>query len=275
MGLVAASGLLLCPVCQRDLDLVPSTAPGTSQPVAARCGSGHHFDVARSGVLNLLRRPPPAHADSAQQVAARQRAHASGAFEPIADALAGRAIGPVRLEAGAGPAYYLARQLSREPRPVGIALDISTAAARAAARAHPLVASVVADVWERLPIRDQGVTTVINVFAPRHLEEYARVLAPGGRLLVVVPNAGHLGELRDRYELLGIHPDKVPRLVAAAPAELAFNEAVQLTYTWAADADLVRDLIAMGPNGFYRHDHLVTDASVTIDVTLLAWDKVV
>ena len=60
-------------------------------------------------------------------------------------------------------------------------------AARRAARAHPRAAAVVCDVWRGLPIADGCADLVLDVFAPRNGAEFARVLRPGGTLVVVTP----------------------------------------------------------------------------------------
>ena len=60
----AARGLLACPVCAGALDVA-------ERPV--RCRSAHSFDVARQGYVNLLGSTPPANADTAAMVAARER----------------------------------------------------------------------------------------------------------------------------------------------------------------------------------------------------------
>src|SRR4051794_41593639 len=91
-------------------------------------------------------------------VAARERFLGGGAYRPIAAALvaavrAGLAearsgavpAAPAVLESGAGTGYYAAALLDGLGGRA-LALDISTAAARRAARAHPPPAAVGADV---------------------------------------------------------------------------------------------------------------------------------
>ena len=51
----------------------------------------------------------------------------------------------------------------------------------------PPATGVVLDLWRPLPIRDDTVDVALNVFAPRNGGEFARVLRPDGRLVVVVP----------------------------------------------------------------------------------------
>ena len=47
-----------------------------------------------------------------------------------------------------------------------------------------------------LPVADGSVDLLVDCFAPLALEEYRRVLKPGGTFLYVVPAARHLMELK-------------------------------------------------------------------------------
>ena len=106
------------------------------------CTTGHTFDLARQGYLNLLRGPAPRHADTADMVAARERFLGRGLYDPLLQRLRAQVadsavVAPDRLrllEAGAGTAYYLAGLLEVLGG-CGWALDIAAAASRRAARA--------------------------------------------------------------------------------------------------------------------------------------------
>ena len=255
----AAAALLACPACGQPLVLTPGTLG---------CERGHSFDLARQGYVNLLGGPEPANADTAAMLQARARVHASGLFEAVAAAVASEAAGPRLLEVGAGNSHYLARALGEDRQAVGVALDVSKAAARASVRADPRIAAVVADVWRPLPIRDRCLDAVLCVFAPRNLPEFARVLRASGRLVVATPNVGHLVELRDRYGLLQVPADKAEQLVEAAGPHLELLSSQAIIHTVVATPGLAGDLIAMGPNAFHTVPEQVSGHSVTIDVTV-------
>lgn len=262
MSLDAAAGLLACPVCADALDVAAS-------PVA--CRAGHGYDVARQGHLNLLGAAQPANADTVAMVAARERVLATGAFDAVDAALARRARG-VRtvLDVGGGTGHHLARLLQTLPDARGVSLDVSVAAARRAARAHPRAASVVADAWGTLPVRSGRLDAVTCVFAPRNMTELARVLGPGGRLLVVTPDADHLASLRARHGLLGIEPGKDDRLLRSASGVFEPVARDRVRTPLHADADLVADLIGMGPNAFHARGE---DAREPVDteVSVSLW----
>ncbi len=260
MSLTVAAGLLSCPICQADLDA------GDRQ---FTCPARHTFDVARQGYVNLLNGPQPAHADTAAMLTARQRFLATGAYDELATQVAaavgcGLDSGGVALEAGAGTGFYIARCLDAVEGAVGIASDISVAAARVAARAHDRLASVVADTWRRLPLRDQSADLVLVVFAPRNAGEFVRVLRPGGALVVVTPQADHLAGLREPYQLMAVDPDKDERLIDSLGDRFVLDSARPISYEADLSAEQVADLIAMGPNAFHGPPVTVRSARILV-----------
>ena len=206
----AAVAVLACPVCGRSFAV---TASGL------RCATGHSFDRARQGHVTLL--PPggsPHDGDSAAMVADRAGFLAAGHYAGITAALADAVLAPgvprTVLDAGGGTGAHLAGVLDRVPGAVGVVLDASRYAARRAARAHPRALAVVADAWADWPVRDAALDRVLVVFAPRNGAETARVLRPGGQLVVVTPAADHLAGLVGPLGLLRVDPAKGERLAA-------------------------------------------------------------
>jgi 23S rRNA (guanine745-N1)-methyltransferase len=258
MALSHAADLLTCPRCGEALTL---------DPEAARCPAGHAYDIARQGYLNLLGGPQPANADSVAMIEARSRV-LSGVYGHVV-ALVADAVAATRarvvVDAGAGTGQYLAAALDQLPDAVGIATDVSVAAARRAARAHDRLASVVADTWRGLPVRTGVAQAVCCVFAPRNAAEFARVLSPDGHLFVVTPEPGHLASVRAAYGLLDLDPDKDERLAQALADRFELVDSRRLTTVVDATAEQVADVIAMGPNAF--HSTPVTEsAGLEIDV---------
>jgi 23S rRNA (guanine745-N1)-methyltransferase len=273
--------LLACPTCAgRDLPDSELRLDGTS----LRCAQGHAYDVARQGHVNLLGRAVPRNADGPAMVAARERFLGSGAYDRVADALAGAAVRssvdePTVLDVGAGPGWYLDRTLAafsaagRAGR--GVALDVSPSAVRRAARSRWTVGGVVADAWARLPVRSACVDVAVSVFAPRQPAELARVLAPGGTALVVSPLPEHLAALRSAWGLLDVEPGKQDRLSATFGEHLRPVEEVDLRYAVALDAATLHDLVAMGPNAFHRGsaEHAEAPDTVEVAVRLSTWRR--
>jgi len=182
---------LRCSVCASPLEGVERTL---------RCASGHSFDLARQGYVKVLHaRIPAGTADTAPMVAARADFLASGAYRPLADELARvcAEAGDLVIDAGAGTGYYLAHVLEAAPAAFGLALDVSAVALRRAARAHARLGAAVWNLWEPWPVGDETASVVLNVFAPRNVDEIRRVLRPGGPQYASTVGQLHLREIYD------------------------------------------------------------------------------
>lgn len=251
-----------------------------------RCAAGHAFDRARQGHVTLL---PPGHrppsGDSAEMVADRAAFLTAGHYAGITAALTSAVLadGDPRtlLDLGGGTGHHLAAVLDRVPQAVGVVLDSSPYAARRATRAHPRAAAVVADVWQRLPVRDAVADRVLVVFAPRNGPEIGRVLRPGGRLVVVTPAPDHLVELVGPLGLLRVDPDKQARLTAGLGPHLRQAGAAGHRELVSLARDEVVTLVGMGPHA--RHlsrEHLRTaigelpePVEVTVSVDIATWTR--
>lgn len=252
MTLSAVIGALACPVCGEPLAI---------RGRALSCGRGHAFDVAREGHVNLTTAASNVStADTPAMVAARRRALASGCLDPVIEGVArmaadsvDTAVPGIVVDAGGGTGEYLAAVLARMPGRAGLLADASKHAAKAAARAVPAAGVVVADVWSGLPVASAAAAVVLDVFAPRNVPEFARILAPGGALVVVTPLPEHLGELREPLGMLAVDPDKEHRL----SEQLAGRFTLEAAETVVRDCSLSRaeaaDLALMGPAGAH-HD---------------------
>ncbi len=242
---------LICPVCG---DALRHRGP------AVTCPSGHTFDVARQGYVNLLTGGARHHdADTAAMIGARERFLAAGHYAGLAGrvaALSRQAVPEAGgdacvLDAGAGTGYYLAGVLGSGPAIPGIALDASKHAARRAARAHPRIGAVVADTWQRFPVRSGAAGVALVVFAPRNPPELHRVLNGRGRLIVVTPARRHLQEVTEPLGLLRIAGDKPERLSAQLGRFFRkTGQEVVEQRLHLGEADL-RSLVMMGPSA--RH----------------------
>ena len=85
--------------------------------------------------------------------------------------------------------------LSGEPAGA-VGIDLSVAAADYAARHHPGITWVVANADRGLPLLESSTDLVLSIHARRNPGECARILRPGGQLLVAVPAENDLLELR-------------------------------------------------------------------------------
>ncbi len=280
---------LRCPHCGESLDFAtgPSNADGSAGAPnggirtgrGVKCLAGHHFDLARQGYLSLL--GPQSRTDtgdSAEMVAARVSFLGTGWYDPIADAVAQSVPAAASLvELGAGTGYYLASVLDALPDSHGLAVDSSVRAARRAAGAHPRMASVVADAWDRLPLADGSAEAVLSVFAPRQASEICRILSSRGQFVVVTPEPGHLMELIQPFRMLTVDCGKAEKIVTDFAA-LVLLDRRRMTFTMELSPAQIKDLVMMGPTA--RHlqagefdaalsalpPHSTVTASVTVSV---------
>ncbi|WIY81605.1 putative RNA methyltransferase [Propionimicrobium sp. PCR01-08-3] len=262
----AALGLLICPICSQPMSRVERRL---------HCPAQHSFDLAKQGYVNLLNRAAPANADSARMADARDRFLSAGYYEPICDAVVRASAGAEAAiaEVGAGTGYYLGAVVSELSPGSHLAMDISVAAMKRAARRG--LACVVADTWQRLPIAEGCLDRLLCIFAPRNPAEFHRVLADGGRVIVVTPLSDHLRELRNRFELLGVEDNKLARLDESFDATgLELSSREELRFSITLDPAATTDLISMGPNAFHQHDQNYSESlSTRIAVAVSTYRK--
>ncbi|WP_458525638.1 putative RNA methyltransferase [Onishia taeanensis] len=265
-----------------------------------RCGAGHSFDIAKQGYVHLLpvqnkRSQDPG--DSKEMVAARQRFLNAGHYRPIAEAVgqavlnhlpsAASAEPPLSvLDAGCGEGYYL-RELAKacdeaksetagEVRALSLlGVDISKWAVLAAARQGKQAgqqASWVVGSNANLPVQPGTLDLVLCMFGFPVYPEFARVLKPGGELLMVEAGPDHLRELREI-----IYPSLKPERKDARQAPEGFTSlgTDTLRYSLTLEGtEAIADLLAMTPH-LYRASAegrqraaALASLTVTVDVRL-------
>jgi 23S rRNA (guanine745-N1)-methyltransferase len=261
------AGLLACPECGLGFE---------SQDHVLRCGAGHSFDVARQGYVSLLTgASTKMTGDTAAMLDARAAFQSGGHFAPIATVVAAAVTSgddppATVLEVGAGTGYYLTGVLDAAPDARGIALDVAKPAARRGARAHPRAASVLADAWRGLPIRDGALSRVLSVFAPRNPSEVARVLTTDGRFVVATPTERHLAELIGPLGMVRVDPDKDRRLAEAMSGHFESVDSTVVEYSMRLAPADVRNAVAMGPSAHHAElseDSLLAAIPEVVDVT--------
>ena len=272
--------------CPLDVD------PLTQVEGTWRCATGHSFDIAKQGYVNLLpvqRKRSNDPGDSKAMVAARQRFLNAGYYQPIAEAINHAALSgapenmPLScLDAGCGEGYYL-RQLAstamRTPLAL-IGLDISKWAVMAAAkqsRQQDLSATWVVGSNANLPVQSATLDRLLCMFGFPVMSEFARVLKPGGVLLQIEAGPNHLRELREI-----IYPTLKPERSGeqAVPEGFTAQAAETVSYSLTLNGkEAIADLLAMTPHlyranaeGRERAAALETLA-VSVDVQVIKWTK--
>lgn len=185
--------MLLCPICHRPLDQA-------TDPAVAICGSGHCFNRAKEGYLNLLRSSKAGDTMGDPKAAARSRRDFlnKGYYAPLRDALVSIVADKVTelgggnhalLDICCGEGYYTSA-LGRIDGVDAYGFDLSKEMVRLAAKRGGgtyFVANM-----KSVPVPDGSFSLATCLFAPFHEDEVVRVLRPGGTLYAVVPGARHL-----------------------------------------------------------------------------------
>jgi 23S rRNA (guanine745-N1)-methyltransferase len=230
------------------------------------CARGHAFDIARSGYVSLLqpqdRRSLDA-GDAREAIEARARLLSAGIGATIVQAFVEQAAalvaGPVvDLGCGSGDALAALAGRAAQPGPY-VGIDLSAFAIDRAARRFPAATWVVANADRRLPLLDSSVALVLSLHARRNPAECARVLAPGGHLLIGVPAADDVIELRAAVQGQRVERDRVEAIVAEHDADFHVVDRSTTREQHRLAADRLRDVL----QGTYRGNR--TSAAARIE----------
>jgi len=236
----------ICPVCRAPLQM---------EEKRFCCPKGHSFDRAASGYVNLSLNQTSSvkrHGDDKKMVRARTAFLNTGAYSCLSDRLVQVSApllqsGDSFVDAGCGEGHYtalLAQQLQQQgKRCTLVGIDLSKEALTAAAKRKVGLLLAVASVFH-LPVADESVSLVWNVFAPTAGEEYARVLRHGGHLVRAFPLEEHLMGLKEQIydKVYPNHPEE-PEFEGLEKLETIYlRETLQLS-----DPEQIAQLFAMTP----------------------------
>lgn len=189
--------IFICPVCGKKLDI-----SGNSYV----CEKGHSFDKARSGYVNLLlskHMGKTVHGDNKLMVQARRNFLDKGYYSPLCEALCDDVCeylsGQTIIDAGCGEGYYTSAiidKLSERKITADVCgIDISKAAVEYSSKRCKTAELAVASVFH-IPVGDSSCDMLVTLFAPYCGEEFRRVLRKGGIMIMAIPSAEHLWELK-------------------------------------------------------------------------------
>ena len=203
--------MLRCPVCGQELQ---------ADNRGAMCPSGHRFDRAREGYLNLLRsnKSGDSMGDPKSQARSRRDFLNQDYYAPLRDALVDIVREQVSARSGreplalldicCGEGYYTSAMGSVE----GVdayGFDLGKEMVRLAAKrggATYFVANMRA-----IPVADASIDMATHLFAPFNEHEFTRVLKPGASLYTVIPGARHLWGLKEvLYDTPYVNDEKLP-----------------------------------------------------------------
>ncbi|WP_288819972.1 methyltransferase domain-containing protein [uncultured Corynebacterium sp.] len=246
---------------------------GDAERMTLKSESGHSYDVARQGYVTLAGGAGLRYTgDDAKMITAREEFLSGGHYAPFVEAVTGNVqdvlddanvsetASPVICEVGAGTGYYLAHTLDSIPNSRGVGIDVSVPAAKHLAKSHPRLGAVVADAWARLPLRDSSIDALTVVFAPRNAEEFARVLKPGGQVVVLTATTGHLGELREPLGIIDVERGKVERMISQAEGHLVpVGDPELVEFGMNLNQSAIAAQIGMSPSARHIHPEVLQE----------------
>ena len=270
--------ILRCPVC------------GVSMRVSnaeLKCVTGHSFDIARQGYVNLLTNKTfIKNADTAAMINARQQMHARPFFQDLARQISDICVevsqsspAATVVEPGGGSGFYANALIRRVDAARAVSFDISVHAAKVCAQQSERVAAVVADVWQKWPVADDSADVVLSVFSPRNFIETERVFKTGAVLILVTPEEEHFVEIRTKFNALGIQSHKNEKIAASLENFTKIRQSV-LESTELLNGSAQCDSLLSGPNGHHisaKDIELLSNAepiNVTHCVNISVWKLV-
>ncbi len=184
---------LICPVCKGELIKNEHTYS---------CNSGHSFDIAKEGYVNLLMSQASSqkrHGDDKLMVRSRRDFLDKGYYAPLREAVVGAVAANIPdgahiIDVGCGEGYYT-ECFECVNNAVTLGIDISKDALKLASKRLKKTSLCVASAYT-LPCADASADAVVNIFAPCAYTEFSRVLKSDGGLIKAVPLEDHLWELK-------------------------------------------------------------------------------
>lgn len=242
-------GRLICPLCKAELDRTPSG-------LVCRGARKHNFDAAAAGYINLNMHSATS-GDDKEMAKARRAFLRRAYYEKLRDRLHALALTytapearTLLCDAGCGEGYYTEPYADDFALTLGVdlskhALALAGKSARSAGKGDRLC-YLVGSIYT-LPIADGACNCIQSVFAPCAADEFYRVLAPDGALVIAAAGKNHLFELKKTLYDKVIPNDERRDY----PQNMVCVHSENLTYTAEIAKEDVYPLFTMTPY-FYR-----------------------
>ena len=188
----AQAPALACPLCQQSLAMEEN---------CLKCPNRHSYDIAKFGYVNLAPQAKQAKDYDKMSFQNRQVILEAGFYQHILDELQDLLQAMPKeqtiLDVACGEGYY-ARKIQEEfPNKEIYAFDLSKDSIQLAAKSDQSLAIkwFVGDL-AHLPVQDQSMDVLLDIFSPANYHEFQRVLKKEGLIIKVIPTENHLQEIR-------------------------------------------------------------------------------
>ena len=192
----ASATAFACPICQEKLTLVESSL---------KCYNRHSFDLAKFGYVNLVPQIKQSANYDKENFQNRQQILEAGFYhailEAVSDLLANSETSTTVLDIGCGEGFYSRKLQESHSEKTFYAFDISKDSVQIAAKSEPnwAINWFVGDL-ARLPIKNDSMDILLDIFSPANYGEFRRVLSKDGILIKVIPTKNHLKEIRQKVQ---------------------------------------------------------------------------
>jgi len=260
---------LICPVRS-------CSVPLQRDATALSCETGHSFDVAKSGYINLLQPQDKRSArpgDSREAALARRRLFDRGTgtavLAEIEAIMRGRATKrPLELlDIGCGEGSHLGSLVARLGAE-GCGVDISSAAIDLAARRYPDLTWIVANADRFIPASDASIDVAISITARLNPEEMARTLRPDGVAIIAVPASDDLQELRELVLGEASEKDRARRVIGEMSNRFTLVDQRRAADSVSLENPALRDLLLATYRGQRRSQSSRLESAAGLTVTL-------
>lgn len=235
---------LCCPVCNSTLKKVNKSY---------RCEHNHTFDVAKEGYTNLLLKSSKHTGDNKEMVVARHTFLSKGFYNPLLERLLKELQTmkhDVLVDCGCGEGFYT-NHIQQALKNQTFAFDVSKDALKYASKNNKDINYFLASIFH-LPIKNESVDVIFNIFAPCPVEEVLRLLKPDGYLIKVDPDTEHLKEMKAiLYEHVIENEEKQIE-------KLELVEAIHITFPMNLENEDIANLFKMTPY-YYKSSKQASD----------------
>ncbi|NJP37714.1 methyltransferase domain-containing protein [Alkalicoccus luteus] len=252
------AGSIRCPFCEEAAE---------AEEGAIVCRRGHRFDMAKKGQLFMLRRPASGGYDD-ELFAARQRVIRAGFYGPMHEAL--EPLLPEHglvVDAGCGEGSHLIMLRDRKTFS-GIGIDNAKPGIEQAAAADSRLMWVTGDITS-MPLNDQAVDVLLNVFSPASYQEFKRVTGEDGLVVKAVPGPRYLQEIR---QLTGEKSHSSQEVEEGFFTAFPNGTVQHLQADWRVPPERTADVMRMTPLT-WKHRGMLNETEgpdkLTLDVRLL------
>lgn len=227
---------LICPVCKTKLTQIDRSFS---------CVNHHHFDIAKSGYLNLfLTNNNKIHGDNKEMIQARTSFLNMDYYLPLKERIVNeiKKIKPQSLvDLACGEGYYT-KDL---PAINKVGIDLSKDAIQYASKHDSSTQYIVSSIFD-CPILEHSIDCMTTIFAPIAIEEIQRCLKKEGHFFCVFPAEDHLYQLKEKLYDTPYKNEKPQRL-----EQLSLVEEIRITSTiHLKDTKNIQSLFMMTPYYF-------------------------